>query len=468
MPYLRDLRGNLDLGNATEHTHRPALKALLEDADRDVRATNEPEHIDCGAPDFVVTKTSAGHSTIGYVEAKDIGVDLSVIERDSNRRNPSTPNGEQFKRYRDSLPNLVLTDYVEFRWYVDGECLRTVRLAADTVGGLTLDRRGEQALRELLVAFFQQPIEPVGSARELAERMARIAHMIRDIVERGFEQSQVSHNLQDLYGASMEVLVPGLKPDEFADLFAQTLAYGLFAARVDHVSGPFRWQDAAHDIPAANPFIRQIFAMVAGPDLSTEPFASFVDDLAQLLGTADLEAVLADFGRRGVRQDPIMHFYETFLAAYNPALRERRGVYYTPEPVISYIVRSVDHLLRERFGCPEGLADHEKARYVNHAGKEQEKHRVLVLDPACGTGSFLYAVIDHVREHYRATGRAGCGGVTLRSICCRGYSASSCSWRPTPWRTSSWACNWLPWTWTKQVGWTGPIPLRPANGWGSI
>ena len=147
--------------------------------------------------------------------------------------------------------------------------------------------------------------------------------------------------------------------------------------------------------------------MVAGPDLSNEPFASFVDDLAQLLGTADLEAVLADFGKRGVRQDPIMHFYETFLAAYDPAERERRGVYYTPEPVISYIVRSVDHLLRERFDCREGLADHGTARYVDHSGAEQEAHRVLVLDPACGTGSFLYAVVDHVREQYQASGRAG-------------------------------------------------------------
>ncbi len=405
--YVRELRDKLDLGNATEHTHRPALERLLEAADRDVEATNEPQHIDCGAPDFVVTKKSAGHSTIGYVEAKDIGVDLSAIERDSDRRNPSTPNGQQLRRYRDSLPNLVLTNYTEFRWYVDRERLRTAQLAEDTIGGLTLDRRGEQETRELLTAFYQRPIEPVGNAHELAERMARISHMIRSIVGEGFKQDQLSQGVRDLYAASKQALVPDLAEDTFADMFAQTLAYGLFAARVNHASGPFRWQDAAHDIPAANPFIRQVFAVVAGPDLRSEPFASFVDDLAQLLGTADLEAVLADFGRRGVRLDPIMHFYETFLAAYDPALRKGRGVYYTPEPVISYIVRSVDHLLREQFDCREGLADHEMTHYSDHDGNEREAHRVLVLDPACGTGSFLYAVVDHIRDYYEARGRAG-------------------------------------------------------------
>ena len=197
-------------------------------------------------------------------------------------------------------------------------------------------------------------------------------------------------------------------------MFAQTLAYGLFAARVNHNSGEFTRENAARHIPPANPFIRRIFSLVSDPNLDKEPFVVFVDDLAQLLANADMEAVLADFGKRTVRQDPIMHFYETFLAAYDPALRERRGVYYTPEPVVSYIVRSVDHILRQSFDCPEGLADHSTATYetLEYVGGEEktiekQSHRVLVLDPACGTGSFLYAVIDHIREYYRNSGNAG-------------------------------------------------------------
>ena len=410
--YLRDLRANLSAGNSTEHTHRPALKALLEGAAVGVTATNEPKRIECGAPDFVVSRTaheSAGMpQPVGYVEAKDCDVDLAVIERDSDRRNPRTDNGRQLKRYRAALPNLLLTNYLEFRWYLDGKPRQVVPLAElDDGDGLQVVRDGINALSGLLEFFLTHDTVQVASAADLAMRMARIAHMIRDIVGRGFEQGQVSQNLQDLYAASKEVLVPDLDPDDFADMFAQTLAYGLFAARVNHESGPFRWQDAAHDVPAANPFIRRVFDLVTGTDLNEEPFVSFVDDLAQLLDAAQMDLVLADFGKHGARHDPIMHFYETFLAAYDPELREQRGVYYTPEPVISYIVRSVDHLLRERFGCPEGLADHGKARYRDDDGAEREAHRVLVLDPACGTGSFLYAVVDHIREHHQTSGRTG-------------------------------------------------------------
>lgn len=406
--YLQALRASLGLGNATEHSHRPALKQLLESVDITIDAVNEPRRIECGAPDFVVSASGSDGSTIGYIEAKDIGIDLTAIERDSNRRNPSTPNGRQLRRYRQSLANLILTDYVEFRRYADGEPVQEARLAEEGDGGLTFDRAGARAVRDLLAAFFLQRPEPVASAEELAGRMARITHMIREIVARGFERQRVSTNLRDLYAASQQVLVPDLTSETFADMFAQTLAYGLFAARVNaQGSGPFRWQGAAHGIPATNPFIRRLFDLVTGPDLSDEPFVSFVDDLAQLLGAAEMEAVLADFGRRGVDQDPILHFYETFLAAYDPTERERRGVYYTPEPVISYIVRSVDHLLRERFDCPDGLADYQTTGYVDADGQEQTSHRVLVLDPACGTGSFLYAVIRHIREHYQSSGQAG-------------------------------------------------------------
>ena len=405
--FLSDLRASLALGNATEHTHRPALKQLLETVDITVDAVNEPRRIACGAPDFVVSTKGGDHATIGYIEAKDIVVDLTAIERDSNRSNPATSNGRQFRRYRESLPNLVLTNYVEFRWYKSGELVRSASLATDSGGGLSFNRAKSQDVRELLGEFFQQEPESVASAADLARRMAHETHMIRDIVAQGFEQGHVSQNLRDLHAASQQVLVLDLEPEKFADMFAQTLAYGLFAARVNHPSGQFRWQDAAYYIPATNPFIQQIFDLMTGPALTNEPFVSFVDDLAQLLNATDMGAVLADFGKHGVDEDPILHFYETFLRAYDPTERERRGVYYTPEPVISYIVRSVDHLLREHFDCPEGLAEYGKAQYADSQRKVKEAHRVLVLDPACGTGSFLYAVVKHIREHFQTSGQAG-------------------------------------------------------------
>ena len=410
--YINDLKTNLELGNATEHTHRPVLKTLLESVGDSITATNEPKRIACGAPDFVVTKTTQNQLTVGYVEAKDVGYDLEQIERDSERAEPSTTNGRQLKRYRASLPNLLLTNYTAFRWYVDGEqrmsaCIAHVR----SDGNLSRNKTAFSKFNELLWEFLNRTPERIASPENLAQRMARLTHMIRSVIEEGFQQGHVSQDVKDLFDATKRVLVPDLEEDAFADMFAQTLAYGLFAARVNHDAGPFRRQDAAHRIPPTNPFLRRFFSVVTGPNLDEEPFVSFVDDLTQLLGSADMEAILSDFGNRTVQQDPIMHFYETFLAAYDPSLREQRGVYYTPEPVVSYIVRSVDRLLRQHFDCLTGLADHAMTsyEYVDHEGREEQKqsHRVLVLDPACGTGTFLYAVIDHIRDYYRSSGNAG-------------------------------------------------------------
>ena len=403
--YRHTLQASLALGNATEHTHRPALQALLE-ADGNVTAVNEPKQIECGAPDFVVTLAGDNPLIVGYVEAKDTSISLADIDRESARARPDTDNGRQFKRYRNALPNLILTNYTEFRWYVDGQCRDVASLD---------DPDGVKNVGLLLGDFLDRLPEPVANSEELALRMARLTHLIRDVVAAAFVNGETSDNIRDLYDASRQALVPDLAADAFADMFAQTLAYGLFAARVNHASqagaGSFRLNDAAHLIPTANPFISQIFGMMAGPGLHAEPFVSFVDDLTQLLAGADMAAVFANFGSRASPQDPVMHFYERFLAAYDPALRERRGVYYTPEPVISYIVRSVDRLLKERFGCADGLANNATAEYEYLDGGGQPKtgksHRVLVLDPACGTGSFLYAVIDHVREHFKNAGNAG-------------------------------------------------------------
>ena len=412
--YVEELQAAVSLGNATEHTHRPALQKLLQSAGDGIVATNEPKRVECGAPDYAVSRKQDS-LIVGYVEAKDIGVSLHTIERDSDRAKPSTPNGRQFKRYRESLPNLLLTDYTELRWYVDGERRATAILAKPDANGRPALRQGGIAETDALLShFLSYNPAPVASAQELARHLARLARLVRDIVTEGFRLGQLSSDVSDLYQASKDVLVPDLSQDAFADMFAQTLAYGLFAARVNDDSGEFQRKDAARHIPQANPFIRRIFTLLSDPALDDEPFVGFVDDLAQLLGNADMEAVLSDFGKRTARQDPVLHFYETFLAAYDPTLRERRGVYYTPEPVVSYIVRSVDHILRQRFNCPDGLADHSTANYetLEYDGNEaktvnKQSHRVLVLDPACGTGSFLYGVIDHIREYYRSSGNAG-------------------------------------------------------------
>jgi hypothetical protein len=265
------------------------------------------------------------------------------------------------KRYLPALPNLVLTDYLEFRWYVDGQkrgdFARLAQVAKS--GKLALAQEGADAVSELLTAFLSHEAQPISSPKDLALRMARLTHFIREMIVAAFERQSASTTLRDLHKAFEKSLIPELPIPQFADMFAQTLAYGLFAARVNHVGprGSFKRLGAAAEIPKTNPFLRQLFETITGTALDEEPFVGFVDDLAQLLANTDMGAVLADFGKRTARQDPVVHFYETFLAAYDPKLRETRGVYYTPEPVVSYIVRSVDYLLRTRFGCANGLAD---------------------------------------------------------------------------------------------------------------
>jgi hypothetical protein len=389
-PYLERLEEKLATGDTTEHTHRSTLEILVESFGDDIKAINEPKRIECGAPDLAVLRDGF---MVGHIEAKDIGTSLDSAER-----------SDQLKRYLHSLPNLILTDYLEFRWYIDGEHRRTVklgRLGAD--GRIGVDRAGKENVAGLLCDFLAHEPEPIGTARGLAERLARLTHLIRDIIVTAFGKDKASDLLTDWRQAFAEVLVAELDQPEnvgqFADMFAQTLAYGLFSARIRYEQGDFTRQKAQSLIPRTNPFLRDFFYYITGPQLEDEPYAGLVEDLVQLLALAEMDEILADFGQRTRQEDPTVHFYETFLAAYDPELRERRGVYYTPDPVVSYIVRSVDALLKDRFGLPKGLADTTKL--------PDGTHKVLVLDPACGTGTFLYSVIDLIREDFMAADNAG-------------------------------------------------------------
>lgn len=403
--YLQDVGQALKAGNATEHTHRPALKTLLEAlGGGDVRATNEPKQVACGAPDFILTR---GVVPLGNVEAKDVGADLARVER-----------SEQLERYRASLGNLVLTDYFEFRWYLDGELRLAASLARpDRSGRIRWDADAASEVIQLLQQFISADIPLKSTPKDLATKMAGLALLIRDLIRKTFAAEDSGGELHGQLQAFRRVLIESLTPEQFADMYAQTLCYGLFAARCNVPAAGFTRQRAASALPRTNPFLRRLFHSIAGPDLD-ERIAWAVDQLAELLARADMSAILADFGRRTRQEDPVVHFYETFLAAYDPKLREMRGVYYTPEPVVGYIVRSVDAILRRDFGMREGLAHAGKIKLkrpkVPGAGKDKrsdkgpetyETHRLQILDPATGTGTFLYTVIHKIREHFE--GNAG-------------------------------------------------------------
>lgn len=397
--YLDQIATDVASGISTEHTHRPALKALLE-SEAPVRATNEPARVRCGAPDFSIWReTSHGPLTLGYVEAKEVGDSLAAVE-----------DSEQLQRYRAALPNLILTNYLEFRWYIDGKWTRTAVLGElDATGAVVAHDDGVGEVLELLGDFVAQPPQTVRSALELAERMARLTRLVRNIVVESFEKDLASEQIRDLHRAFEEVLVPNLTVNEFADMFAQTMSYGLFAARANHQGDePFTRRGAGYEIPRSNPFLRKLFAVITGPELDDEPYAGIVDDLAQLLEIADLKAIFRSFGARAISSDPVVHFYETFLTAYDPEVRDMRGVYYTPRSVVSYIVSSVDHLLRDRFDCAEGLAQTSSPLPRGESEEpEDERREVVVLDPACGTGTFLYSIIDRIRAEFGERNDAG-------------------------------------------------------------
>jgi hypothetical protein len=391
--YLHALERALQAGDATESTHRPALKSLLESLQQGIVAVNEPKRIACGAPDFAVRRIdSSGHGvTLGYLETKDIGAPLDAAEMT-----------DQLQRYRDNLPNLILTNYLEFRWYVDGARRQIARLAEWDARAKRLRRTpdGENQVRELLLGFLTREPAPIADADALARQMARYAHLIRDAIIAAFQQNLASDILCDLRTTLAETLLPDLDQPEkladFADMLAQTLVYGLFAARCYHTANqPFTRAHAAHEIPLTNPFLRGLFDTLTGAELDHEPFMPFVDDLVELLAQANMTHILNTFSARAQREDPVVHFYETFLKEYDPKQRERRGVYYTPDPIVGYLTRAVHSLLQRRFRLPDGLASLE------------DDSPLYLLDPACGTGSFLAHIVAFIQQELQRARKGG-------------------------------------------------------------
>jgi len=392
--YLKNLEKELATGKATEHTYRPALKKLLESFRDGIEATNEPKREACGAPDYIISKNNV---PLGYIEAKDIDKDLSKESK-----------SPQMERYLDALGNIILTNYLEFRWYENGTLRLAAHIARESLGKISPLDDGFEQLEQLLTQFLDSKIPILGTPKDLARRMADIAKIIKDVIIKAYDGERDSGSFHGKLDAFRKVLIHDLERDQFADMYAQTICYGLFAARCNHKeSKSFTREMAAYELPKTNPFLREMFSQIAGVGLEDE-LKWAVEHLAELLNRADISAIVKDFGHRIRGEDPVVHFYETFLGEYDPKMREARGVYYTPEPVVSYIVKSVDYILKKDFGLKDGLADTTKIPIYDKDGKQiGETHKVLILDPAVGTGTFLYGVIKHIHEHLTAKGQAG-------------------------------------------------------------
>ena len=387
-------------GNATEHSYRSAFEALFSDLG--VTALNEPKRVQCGAPDFIVSR---GDIVVGHVEAKDPHTSIQSMKGS---------NKSQQDRYRAALPNLIYTNGLDWDFFRDGDLTASVTVA-DIQKGVIPKPDQYDSLENLLRDFIAQRPQTITSPRDLAERMAGKANLIKDVLrntlkDNGSPQSE----LADQYEAFRENLIHDITPEDFADIYAETIAYGMFAARLhDSELDSFSRREALDLLPKSNPFLRSLFTYVAGYGLD-DRIAWIIDDLACVFQACDVAKLMEGFGKLTGQQDPFLHFYETFLAAYNPKKRKARGVWYTPEPVVSFIVRAVDEVLQKEFGLPDGLADTSKVTIDWDTGQrartrkgefrkdgknvieKRDVHRVQILDPATGTGTFLATVVKQI------------------------------------------------------------------------
>lgn len=400
--YIRLIDKARKTGAATEHSYRSALEYLFNSLGRDIQALNEPKRVAVGAPDFIIQQSGL---VVGHVEAKDLPVDLRELKG---------ANRDQKARYLKGFQNLIYTNCLDFEFYRNGELTSRTSIA-ELGAGLAPKPENYDTLENLLRNFVQQRPQTITSPRVLAELMAGKALLIKDVLANALrEDDDEETELANQYDAFRTHLIHDITPEDFADIYAETLAYGMFAARVhDRTLDTFSRAEALENLPKSNPFLRSLFSYIAGPELD-ERISWIVDELADVFRACDVRKLMKGFGKLSGRDDPFLHFYETFLASYNPAKRKARGVWYTPEAVVTFIVRAVDGALRDHFHLADGLADTSKVTIdwdtgqrqltkdgiIGKSGKnakvQKEVHRVQVLDPATGTGTFLAEVIKRV------------------------------------------------------------------------
>ena len=368
--YLQNIHRTQTSTEATpELSLYPHLQTFLAEGsvdcfDRDtITFTQEPRRLNqIGRPDFIAMD---GLLPVGYIEAEAYGRNLDALTGHAEAQNA---------RFIENLDNFILTNFVEFRLYTDGTLRATANIEESPENLETL-------LRRFLDAGQVEITSPEVLARYLARRTRELQTQI--VTTLTDEDSEI----YGMFSAFKELLISTLTPDDFADMYAQTLAYGLFAARCTLPNATnFSRHTAVDALPRSNPFLVQLFHHVASPTLETN-VTYILDDIAALLRNVPTEMLRTAFAARNHLEDPVIHFYETFLAEYDPQRRVDRGVYYTPPQVISYIVRSVDSLLKTELNRPDGLADDD----------------TLILDPATGTGGFLLTVLDRIKAYITET-----------------------------------------------------------------
>jgi len=395
--YLQSISLKFSREQTGEMGYRTEFEILLKKIFESIKVKNidhDAKFSDGNKPDFAIIKHEV---PILYIETKDIGISLDKVEK-----------SEQMARYF-GYANLVLTDYLEFRFYRNGQSYGEPIKIGDydlKTRIITPNPKNFDNLAKTLLDFTKSHKEPIKSGKHLSKIMGGKAQRIRDNIRDlfSFEKDKKS-DLMKLYETIKRLLVHDLTKDAFADMYAQTLVYGLFVARFyDKTPGNFTRQEARDLIPKSNPLLRDFFDHIVGPNFDKR-LEYIVNELCEVFSHADIEKLMKQYFQKGLwgneknGSDPVIHFYEDFLKEYDPELRKKMGAYYTPLPVVMFIARSVDYLLKNKFGLSSGLADTSKT--IN------DLHRVQILDPAVGTGTFISAVIRIIYEGILKSGQKG-------------------------------------------------------------
>lgn len=356
--------------DAREESFYGILSNFLYQFQSEIHITTLPKKTEAGCPDFKVTQ---GLNTIGYIEAKKPLEDLDKIE-----------DSPQLKRYRETFPNLILTNFLEFRLYRNGEIIQKTEIARELIFRQVKTIppfENKETFLQLMETFFTFNAPSITSSEDLAEALAKKTAFLRDNIGENFNS-----DLEGFYTAFKDYLIPSLTKEQFADIYAQTVTYGLFIARIRANNGiqSFSRETAANFIPATIGFLHDVFQFISFGQLPIS-LKWIIDDITEILRASDMKSIVKSLY---TEHDPIIHFYETFLSVYDPQLREKAGVYYTPLPVVEFIIRTVNTLLKERFYLKDGLAD----------------KSVTLLDPASGTTTFLVsaigAALNEIKEKY--------------------------------------------------------------------
>jgi len=381
--YLKRIFEIASRGDDREESYYSTLESLFEEYANSagklhIKLTTLPKKTEAGNPDFRVW--DGKQHIVGYIEAKaPTAKSLDDIE-----------DSEQLKRYIHTFPNIILTNFFEFRLYRNGSLIDSAQIARSfwVHKGKTIPpAENEDKFFALLEKFFSFSLPKVYKAKELALELAKRTRFLRDEVvtqELKEEAEPGTDYILGFYEAFRKYLISGLSKEDFADLYSQTITYGLFAARTRSENG-FNRKLAYDNIPQTIGILRDVFKFIS---LGNPPpqMEWIIDDISEVLAVTDVGKILHDYFHEGKGKDPIVHFYETFLAEYDPKTREKRGVYYTPEPVVSYIVRSLHQILKDHFGRADGLAS----------------ETVTVLDPAAGTLTFLAEAAKIAAEEFIA------------------------------------------------------------------